>query len=119
MIKMLTKDILAMPVVNEFLSEHFPTKETPMSIVNADKPKAQKKYIISWTNLSTVNTFHSSSPQQVEIVEGGQEVRDYLKWCYLQERMADMDEYLKKYPVYIYEVSNGLKAISSSNLENL
>ena len=77
------------------------------------------KYLISWTNLQSVNTFHSSSPHQVEVVDGKQEVRDYLKWCYLSERMSSLEEYLKRNPVYIYEIKDGLRAVSPTDLEKL
>lgn len=72
-----------------------------LSKANAMKPQ---KYIISWTDLNTVNTFHSSEHTPIEVVDSMKEVHDYLRWCQLSDGFSTLDEYLTKHPVYIYEL---------------
>lgn len=78
----------------------------------------KKRYLVSWTDLFTVNTFHSSTPQQVEILESKQDVLDYLKWCQFSESCKSLDEYLKLFPVYIYILDKlGIQPLSEKDIK--
>lgn len=78
----------------------------PFIMILAKETQMPKKYVISWTDPRTINTFHSSEPSLAtcEIVDSLQEVRDYLRWCQLSEGFSTLDEYLTKYPVFVYEL---------------
>jgi len=78
--------------------------EYPYIMILAKENTMPQKYIISWTDLNTVNTFHSSEHTPIEVVDSMKEVHDYLRWCQLSDGFSTLDEYLTKHPVYIYEL---------------
>lgn len=75
-------------------------------ILSKGNPEMTTKYVITFHDPRTINTFHSSEPSlaSCEIVDSMKEVHDYLRWCQLSDGFSTLDEYLTKHPVYIYEL---------------
>lgn len=65
------------------------------------------KYILSWEKVEDVNTFRSSWPHAVQVLDDMNEVNEYISWCSKHEGYPSVKAYLERSPVYLYTVPTG------------